>query len=100
MIWTQYREDAMKKVIDRFIAKDAAGKLFTVMCIEEYEEANNPGTVSHEIGTRFQTTSGELLTTSNNSSFNIANTNRFLRRVGVERTAQGVIRLRSFSPGM
>src|SRR5687767_11854889 len=97
MIQIRYREDAMKKVIDRFIAKDAEGKLFTVMCIEEYEEANNSGTAGHESGTSFQTTSGELLTTSNNTSFNITNTNRLLRRVGVERTAQGVIRIRSSS---
>ena len=90
----------MKKIIDRFLAEDADGRLFTVMCVKEYEAANDLSTAIHEIGTSFQTTSGELLTTNNNSSFNIANTNRFLRRVGVERTAQGVLRVRSFSLGM
>ena len=90
----------MKKVIDRFLAEAPDGRLVTVMCIKEYEEADDPGTAIHEIGTSFQTTSGELLTTRNNFSFNIANTNRFLRRVGVERTAQGVLRVRSFSLGM
>jgi hypothetical protein len=85
----------MKDIVDRFIAKDAEGRLFTVMCIKEYQVNNNPGTAIDEIGTSFQTTSGELLTTSNNFSFRIANTNRLLRRVGVERTAQGVLRTRA-----
>ncbi|MES2627190.1 MAG: hypothetical protein V4628_18025 [Pseudomonadota bacterium] len=82
----------MKDIVDRFIAKDADGKLFTVMCIKEYRETNNSGAAIDEIGTSFQTTSGELLTTSNNFSFQITNTNRLLSRVGVERTAQGVLR--------
>ncbi len=85
----------MKKVIDRFIAKDTDGKLCAIMCIKEYEEINDRGIAGHEIGTSFETTSGELLTTSNNFSFNIANSNRLLRRVAVERTAQGVIRIRN-----
>lgn len=87
----------MKDIVDRFIARDADGRLFTVMCIKEYQGTNNPGTTLDEMGTSFQTTSGELLTTSNNVSFKIANTNRFLRRVGVERTAQGVLRVGSHS---
>jgi len=90
----------MKKIIDRFLAEDADGRLFTVMCVKEYEAANDLGTTVHEIGTSFQTTTGESLTTSNNSSFRVANTNRFLRRVNVERSAQGVLRVRSFSLGM
>jgi hypothetical protein len=87
----------MKDIVDRFIAKDADGRLFTVMCIKEYQGADNPGAAMDEIGTSFQTTSGELLTTSNNVSFKIVNTNRFLRRVGVERSAQGVLRVGSHS---
>ena len=90
----------MKKVIDRFLAEDTNGRLFTVMCIKEYEDANDLGTTVREIGISFQTSSGEVLTTTNNSSFNIADTSRSLRRVGVERTSQGILRLRGVALGM
>jgi hypothetical protein len=93
-------EDAMKKITNRFLVEDADGRLFTVMCIKEYEGSNSFGSTMREVGTAFQTTSGELLTTSDNFSFNIANTKHYLRRVDVERSAQGVLRFRSFSLGM
>ncbi|MES2624658.1 MAG: hypothetical protein V4628_05240 [Pseudomonadota bacterium] len=79
----------MRRVIDRIVAEDADGRLYTVMCIQEYVPENDLGTAIREIGLTYQTTLGELLTTSDNVSFNIAGTNHFLHKVIVARKPEG-----------
>ena len=90
----------MKKAIDRFVAEDAEGRLYTVVCIQECVADNDLGTAFHEVGVSYLTTVGELLTTSDNVNFNVVDTNRFLHKVDVTRTTQGVLRFRSFSMGV
>jgi hypothetical protein len=89
--------NTMKKVIDRFVAEDINGTRYTVMCIQETVESNDPGTALQQTNLSYQTTVGEILTTSDNASFNVVDTNRFLHRVNVARSEQGVLRFRGFS---
>jgi len=90
----------MKKVIDRFVAEDVDGRRYTVICVQDCIADDDLGTAFHEVGVSYLTTVGELLTTSDNVSFNVVDTNRFLHKVDVARTAQGVLRFRSFSMGV
>jgi len=87
----------MKKVIDRFVAEDINGTRYTVMCIQESVENHDPDTAIQETHLSYQTTVGEILTTNDNTSFNVVDTNRFLHRVDVARSEQGVLRFRGFS---
>ncbi len=79
----------MRRVIDRIVAEDADGRLYTVMCIQEYVPENDLGTLIREIGLTYQTTLGEFLTTSDNVTFEITDTNRYLHKVIVTNKPEG-----------
>jgi hypothetical protein len=90
----------MKRVIDRFVAEEADGRLYTVLCIEETVFENDQNTAGRVTGVTFQTTVGEILTTTDDTNFNVENTNRCLRKVDVTRTPDGILRLRGFAMGV
>src|SRR5688572_27220840 len=90
----------MKRVIDRFVAEEADGRLYTVLCIEETVFDNDLNTGGRVTGVTYQTTVGEILTTTDDANFNVENTNRCLRKVDVTRTPDGILRLRGFAMGV
>jgi hypothetical protein len=90
----------MKRVIDRFVAEEADGRLYTVLCIEETVFDDDQNIAGRVLGVTYQTTVGEILTTTDAVNFNVENTDRCLRKVDVARTPDGILRLRRFAMGV